>query len=70
MTISELITVLESIRKQHGDVEVRRFDDYTANAGWGGMKVWHRVDKEEIGYHEDVPLTLDESGDLFSFVGI
>lgn len=70
MTISELITILENIRAEHGNVEVRRFDDYTANEGWGGMKVWHDLDRDEIGYHEDVPLTLDDSGDLFSFVGI
>lgn len=70
MTISELINRLESIREEHGEVEVRRFDDYTCNEGWGNMRVWSPVDPNEIGYHENTAITLDESGDLYSFVGI
>lgn len=34
MTITEIITRLEEIRKTEGDIRVTVYDEYTANEGW------------------------------------
>lgn len=69
MTISELITILETIRAEHGDLPVFGYDSYTENEGWGDMKVY---DTEGVGLfvHEDTPITLDDSGERYTFLAV
>lgn len=35
MTINELIETLQTIRNEHGNLEVRMLDTYLENEGWG-----------------------------------
>lgn len=34
MTITEMIKKLEALKKEHGDLRVTVYDEYTANEGW------------------------------------
>lgn len=67
--ISELIRDLEAIQQQHGDLPVFLYDSYTANEGWGDMHVY---DTEGVALfvRENMPITLDESGECYTFLEI
>ena len=40
MLISELISILEQLMKDNGNIEVRKYDNYEASEGWGENEVW------------------------------
>ncbi len=40
MLVSELISILEQLMKDNGDIEVRIYDTYEASEGWGKREVW------------------------------
>ena len=67
--ISELIRALEVIQLQHGDLPVFGYDSYTANEGWGDMRVY---DTEGVALfvRKDAPITLDGSGKHYTFLEI
>ncbi len=69
MTISELIRALETIQQQHGDLPIFRYDSYTAEEGWGDMCCY---DTEGVGLfvRENEPITLDESGERYTFLEV
>lgn len=71
MTISELIKELEDMRAEHGNVEVRLYDSYEANEGWGESEVWS--DDFGIFYCEDESLDAHDNSNTApraSFVGL
>ncbi len=68
MIISELISALESIRAERGDLPVYMFDNYVADEGWGDMPVWCD-EGVSVDYYKE-PITLDGSGDEREFIGV
>ena len=67
--ISELIRDLEAIQSQYGDLPVFGYDSYTENEGWGDMEIY---DTEGVALfvHEDAPITLDDSGERYTFLAV
>ena len=65
MTISELIKELEVYKKECGDIEVRMYDRYEANEGWGKCDVW--CDEIDVFFCENERM---ENGSVKTFIGL
>lgn len=65
MTISELIKELEAYKKECGDIEVRMYDQYEANEGWGEYDVW--CDEIDVFFCENERMV---DGSVKTFIGL